>query len=51
VVTGDLQHKARCLSPDARAVVLDVADHNDGLQTVEPDTQDQLRMFDDEEGD
>ena len=24
---------------------------NDGLQTVEPDTQDQLRMFDDEEGD
>jgi DNA-binding IclR family transcriptional regulator len=30
MVTGDLQHKARCLSPDARAVVLDVADHGPG---------------------
>ena len=30
MVTDDLQHKARCLSPDARAVVLDVADHGPG---------------------
>jgi len=30
MVTGDLKHKARCLSPDARAVVLDVADHGPG---------------------
>ena len=30
MVTDDLQHKARCLSPDARAVVLDVADNGPG---------------------